>query len=255
MKCKRCGAEYASKELKCPYCGEENPLGIRWKTSEEETQLKTEHTKKAVLRSAPLYVINQLWNVVLIAFAVFLLITFVIAAAGGAVDMLRTKHVQETASIEAAEELYRAKKYDALYQYVSEHELYSAGDEFQKYVWWSQIYNDYQNLMEAVLRLQQEEDWGNDASFSMYAFKLILSYGQNILEEATDIYYDDDRREANAQYLAACKEDVTAILKGKLLLTDEDIERLIDARLYDDEEEEYFRRLIYERKGWQYEED
>lgn len=34
MICKKCGYDYPAKELKCPYCGEVNPLGEKWKNEE-----------------------------------------------------------------------------------------------------------------------------------------------------------------------------------------------------------------------------
>lgn len=39
MICKKCGYDYPAKELKCPYCGEVNPLGEKWK-NEENLALK-----------------------------------------------------------------------------------------------------------------------------------------------------------------------------------------------------------------------
>ena len=46
MKCKRCGAQYSAKELKCPYCGEPNSLGMHWKNTEENAKNETENTRR-----------------------------------------------------------------------------------------------------------------------------------------------------------------------------------------------------------------
>ena len=41
MICKKCGYDYPAKELKCPYCGEVNPLGEKWKSEENLARKET----------------------------------------------------------------------------------------------------------------------------------------------------------------------------------------------------------------------
>ena len=38
MKCKKCGAHYRTRELRCPYCGTANPKGEQWQTQRESAE-------------------------------------------------------------------------------------------------------------------------------------------------------------------------------------------------------------------------
>ena len=59
MICKKCGYDYPAKKLKCPYCGEVNPLGEKWKNEENLARKETLLTKARVIHSMPLYVADK----------------------------------------------------------------------------------------------------------------------------------------------------------------------------------------------------
>ena len=59
MICKKCGYDYPAKKLKCPYCGEVNPLGEKWKNEENLARKETLLTKARVIHSMPLYVADN----------------------------------------------------------------------------------------------------------------------------------------------------------------------------------------------------
>ena len=48
MKCKNCGAQYKTRELKCPYCNTENLIGKIWQTERSQAEMAYEEEKKKV---------------------------------------------------------------------------------------------------------------------------------------------------------------------------------------------------------------
>ena len=53
MICKKCGYDYPAKELKCPYCGEPNPLGEKWRNEENLARKETLLAKAKIIHSMP----------------------------------------------------------------------------------------------------------------------------------------------------------------------------------------------------------
>ena len=132
MKCKRCGAQYSAKELKCPYCGEPNSLGMHWKNTEENAKNETENIRKRVRHSAPLYVIDQIWNVVIVCIVLMAALTIAIAVVGGVFETLHDRYVRSTASVAEADAILETEDTEVLVQYVKEHSLFWE-DGYDKY--------------------------------------------------------------------------------------------------------------------------
>ncbi len=80
MICKKCGYDYPAKELKCPYCGEVNPLGEKWKNEENLARKETLLTKARVIHSMPLYVADKVMNVILLVITAVTALTFLVLA-------------------------------------------------------------------------------------------------------------------------------------------------------------------------------
>ena len=139
MKCKRCGAQYSAKELKCPYCGEPNSLGMHWKNTEENAKNETENTRKRVRHSAPLYVIDQIWNVVIVCIVLMAALTIAIAVVGGVFETLHDRYVRSTASVAEADAILETEDTEVLVQYVKEHSRFWE-DGYDKYTERVQIY-------------------------------------------------------------------------------------------------------------------
>ena len=254
MRCRRCGAQYSAKELKCPYCGEPNSLGIKWKHTEENARSETENTRKRIRHSAPLYVVNQVMNVIVIACVLLFILLFAGALIAGGVEMLHDKHVRSTASVAEADALLEADDNESLVQYVEEHSLYQE-EAYEKYTERVYIYKDYYSLVEEMMYFQQNEEQGKTPrvyhieSALYYAQRMFTDYNRTYSSYSGGPYYDENQR-----YLERLQQNVIAFLEGTFDLTEEDIARLIDSDLFSDEEQE-FSMLICERRGWQYEVD
>ena len=80
MKCKACGAHYRSRELRCPYCGAENPKGKQWKAQRDSAEQQYRELEQTEGSSLRLQAANRVLNRALlfegIALGVFLLGVF-----------------------------------------------------------------------------------------------------------------------------------------------------------------------------------
>lgn len=251
MKCKRCGAQYSTKELKCPYCGEPNSLGMNWKTTEENARNETESIRKRVRHSAPLYVINQIWNVVIVV-AVLLLVLFVlITAILYGIETLHDKYVQSTASVVEADALLESDDIEELVEYIEEHDLYQK-EEYEKYTERVMVYKLYRNLQEEMMYFQQSEDWNEGEFPRAYRVKSAIYYSQRMLKEYSRIYGRGLDYPENQSYLEKLQQNTVAFLEGTFELTQEDIIKLVNMELFGEEEQEFV-KMICERRGWKYE--
>ena len=70
MICKKCGYDYPAKELKCPYCGEPNPLGEKWRNEENLARKEALLAKAKIIHSMPLYVADKVMNVILLVWKI-----------------------------------------------------------------------------------------------------------------------------------------------------------------------------------------
>lgn len=251
MKCKRCGAQYSTKELKCPYCGEPNSLGMNWKNTEENARNETESIRKRVRHSAPLYVINQIWNVVIVV-AILLLVLFVlITAILYGIETLHDKYVQSTASVVEADALLEADDIEELVEYIEEHDLYQK-EEYEKYTERVMIYEWYRRLLEEMMYFQQNEDWNPGESPRSYRIKSAMYYGQYMLEAYSRKYGRKLDYPENQRYLEKLQQNTVAFLEGRFGLTQEDIIELVNMQLYEEEQQKFI-KMICERRGWKYE--
>ena len=82
MICKKCGYDYPAKELKCPYCGEPNPLGEKWRNEENLARKETLLAKAKIIHSMPLYVADKVMNVILLVVVAVTAITILVLAIG-----------------------------------------------------------------------------------------------------------------------------------------------------------------------------
>ena len=178
MKCSKCGYDYPARETKCPYCGEPNKLGMEWEKEEDETRKETLLTKAKVLHSMPLYVANKIMNIILLLAVVLLVVLFLVFFILGYVDEKHTEHQKRSASVEAAEEIFKTDDYR-----ISE-------IEFQE----------------------------------------------------------------NQKYFSEIQQNTIATLMGAFEMTEKEVQDFVECDHYYDEEETFV-KMIFERKGWEYEEN
>ena len=229
MKCSKCGYDYPARETKCPYCGEPNKLGMEWEKEEDETRKETLLTKAKVLHSMPLYVANKIMNIILLLAVVLLVVLFLVFFILGYVDEKHTEHQKRSASVEAAEEIFKTGDNAALDAYLHEYEVY-AEDGYEKYTERVDIYDRYSHFIEDVMDLREKSDWESDNRISEIEFQ------------------------ENQKYFSEIQQNTIATLMGTLEMTEEEVNEFVKCDRYYDEEETFV-KIIFERKGWEYEEN
>lgn len=185
MKCSKCGYDYPARETKCPYCGEPNKLGMEWEKEEDETRKETLLTKAKVLHSMPLYVANKIMNIILLLAVVLLVVLFLVFFILGYVDEKHTEHQKRSASVEAAEEIFKTRDNAALDAYLHEYEVY-AEDGYEKYTERVDIYDRYSHFIEDVMDFREKSDWESDKT---QGYEVEISYTMRM-----EILLQDDYR-------------------------------------------------------------
>lgn len=253
MICKKCGYDYPAKELKCPYCGEPNPLGEKWRNEENLTRKETLLAKAKIIHSMPLYVADKVMNVILLVVVAVTAITILVLAIGVGLEDIHITCQRNRASVQEAEELLAAEDYTGLYDYLHSYEVYGQ-EEFEKYTERVRLYDDDQAFMRDLFRIQEVLDWPAGQQMRSNWVKYVLLDGKDILEMETDFSYRGMEYEENKEYYDDMKQDVAAALLGTLEMTEEELADLMGMERDSEEMDELIRR-IFERKGWDYEED
>lgn len=252
MKCSKCGYDYPAREKKCPYCGEPNKLGMAWEKEEDETRKETLLTKAKVLHSMPLYVANKIMNIILLLAVVLLVVLFLVFFILGYVDEKHTEHQKRLASVEAAEEIFKTGDNAALDAYLHEYEVY-AEDGYEKYTERVDIYDRYSHFIEDVMDLREKSDWESDKTPRAYEVEDILYYAHEILLQ-DDYRISEIEFQENQKYFSEIQQNTIATLMGTLEMTEEEVNEFVKCDRYYDEEETFV-KMIFERKGWEYEEN
>lgn len=253
MICKKCGYDYPAKKLKCPYCGEVNPLGEKWKNEENLARKETLLTKARVIHSMPLYVADKVMNVILLVITAVTALTFLVLAIVFGLEGIHITRQHNQASVQEAEELLVAGDYTGLYDYLKSHQVYGQ-EGFKKYTERVRLYDDDQAFMRDLFRIQEVLDWPTGQQMRPNWVKYVLLDGKDILEMETDFSYRGLEYEENKEYYDDMKQDVAAALLGTLEMTEEELADLMGMERDSEEMDELIRR-IFERKGWDYEED
>ena len=229
MICKKCGYDYPAKELKCPYCGEPNPLGEKWRNEENLARKETLLAKAKIIHSMPLYVADKVMNVILLVVVAVTAITILALAIGVGLEDIHITCQRNRASVQEAEELLAAEDYTGLYDYLHSYEVYGQ-EKFEKYTERVRLYDDDQAFMRDLFRIQEVLDWPAGQQMRSNWVKYVLLDGKDILEMETDFSYRGLEYEENKEYYDDMKQDVAAALLGTLEMTEEELLELIDFR-------------------------
>lgn len=157
------------------------------------------------------------------------------------------------ASVQEAEELLVAGDYTGLYDYLKSHQVYGQ-EGFKKYTERVRLYDDDQAFMRDLFRIQEVLDWPAGQQISPNDVKYVLWAGKNILGRETGDSYRKLEYEENKEYYNDMKQDVAAALLGTFGMSEEELSELMGMERDSEKVDELVRR-IFEREGWEYEED
>lgn len=233
MKCKNCGGNYKTRELKCPYCNSENFIGRIWQTERTQAELdylsEKEKTGKIILSS---YMFDRLLSravlVVIILHVVSIAAIFLVAIGGYGFENLNF-HIHREEIETQMEEYYSAGECEKLYVYMQENNV-----DFGKYHTYATAalmnydYNEYMEYRLQYQTLSEEEKLEDD-----YYLEYALKNSSDVYSRDCGIRGKHDKK--NEEMQKAYQKEIMAYWRGELKLTEEEIEALTkeDAYLYE----------------------
>ena len=123
----------------------------------------------------------------------------------------------------------------------------------EKYTERVDIYDRYSHFIEDVMDLREKSDWESDKTPRAYEVEDILYYAHEILLQ-DDYRISEIEFQENQKYFSEIQQNTIATLMGTLEMTEEEVNEFVKCDRYYDEEETFV-KIIFERKGWEYEEN
>ena len=159
---------------------------------------------------------------------------------------------KDLASVEAAEEIFRTGDNAALDAYLHEYEVY-AEDGYEKYTERVDIYDRYSHFIEDVMDLREKSDWESDKTPRAYEVEDILTMRMKFYFRMIIVSVKLNFRKTRNISVKSSRIRF-ATLMGTLEMTEEEVNEFVKCDRYYDEEETFV-KMIFERKGWEYEEN
>ena len=229
MKCKNCGANYKTIELKCPYCRTENIIGKLWMAERSEAELEYERQRKAVGKKSSVYVIDRILtrSIWITLFAIVLLFVGMYAYAVIADKVILFVNDVNKDKIEATlKEYYENEEYEQMYNYINEKQL--ERDDYYGYVQAGLVnfyYNEYLNSKYAFLSMTPEEQLKDTYQLN-YALRnsvMVYWFDLGVYEEV-----DTMNKELYEKY----RKEMLSFWIGTLKLTEEEVRYFTEENKY-----------------------
>ncbi|MBR6697220.1 MAG: hypothetical protein IKL73_02985 [Lachnospiraceae bacterium] len=221
MKCKNCGANYKTRELKCPYCNTENLIGKIWMVERGAAELEYEKTRKELGKKLSTYTINRILNRTLLIFALacFLATVMVIGVIFVQAMSMGMKEVRDTRkTIKRFEKLYEEGRYSELTKEVMDSNI---GDDeiytYKQVALMTYDYDEYLNNKYIYYGMSTEEKLEDD-----FYLEYAIKHSVNVYKMDYNNY-----KELNAKNQAVYdmySKEILSFWKYTLKFTDEDIE-------------------------------
>ncbi len=248
MKCKNCGAPVASKLPACKYCGTENGIYIKRKQEMEFLfNIFNSEKRKALLEAAPDIIVRVLNRFVLISIVMLIAVTAISIGISiityesySTIDGVEEKHVL------ALEEMHKENRLDEIFTYMYENHLSHSDypiyfqirelyDSMKYFLMYSRFFEDSQK------KLADGEDVSYYEERSRYHYYNLLSCAHSVYNYLEQSFSDEKEIfPENNDYYQEYITEVTAYLKYKYGLSDEEIKELCTLKdTYGDEFETY----------------
>lgn len=201
MKCTSCGSDFASDQLKCPYCGTVNEHALKLGKELQTYDAAYERKREEVLKTGSNQVLKHLTMGLGIAFLIIVLASF------GVVFFLQYRTTYEVRGARLTKNKETISRYLEEKQYIRAYLLASAtdptGERFENYPEYAQtlssIYN-YSILLVGVLQSMDSMDEGDNypalRDTDLTSFRIFYSYvgddtvGQDLEREADGFLRD-----------------------------------------------------------------
>lgn len=248
MKCKSCGADYKTRELKCPYCGTENVIGRIWLIERSAAYQEYEEAKERVRRKSRIYVFDKVLNrILLVSTALFLLCIILCFAVFAGYELYRNAYrsIHGEEIEHTMEEYYTAGEYRELYKYMSKYDLFGLDHyAYSQAAFLSFDYDFYKT--EALCFLSQSEEEKQEYD---YYLRSAIEYSHDVWHLDAGLYSEPDPN--NVEMHETYKKDIMAFWKGMLGMKEEEIEFLTEGEEYlSSKELDDLIETIRKRRAW-----
>lgn len=219
MKCKSCGADYKTRELKCPYCGTENLMGKIWLIERDNARQEYEEAYRETVQKSRLYVFDKILNRIIFVCAGLMLVCVLLAAlvwAGYHAYRELYKRTNGEQINQTMADYYEAGQYWELYRYMSDldvldedHYLYAQA-AFMGF-----DYEFYKNGVLYFLSMSEEEKQKDD-----YFLESVIQYSYQVYSMNGGLYLEPYPE--NEEIYRRNQEEVMAFWRGTLGMTEEE---------------------------------
>lgn len=249
MKCKNCGADYKTRELKCPYCGTENLIGQIWLIERAEAEDVYHTARKKNRGTFSLYVFSKILNRILIAGVGIFLFILLFAKAlvwghGVYLDIYKKTHSREISR--TLETYHRDGSFQQLRDYLDKYDLYDS--DYYVYDQAALIHFDYEMYKQYALEFldySEEEKTKYD-----YMLEFAIDWSRDVYNPQRGFFRElaPENQEMYERY----KTDVMAFWVGSLALDEKQIDLLTsDVSALPGEEMDALVSDIMTRRPWQ----
>ncbi len=249
MKCKTCGGNYKTFELRCPYCNRENFLGKIWKWERNKAEYEYEDAKRKMGKFliSP-YMLNRILDVCLIGIVIFYCISlfvligiFVVYSNVGKISNMIKKDEIESQMATYYEEL----EFEKLALYMEDKGINTYDyEEYTEAIELNKAYNDYMRLRMTFhnFPLEDKIQYNVYVEFILNSSAVVCSW---------EFGYDDETNNLNRELLETYQREIMAYWFDELQLSKEQVTFLADCDPYTEftKVDEIVEEVI-EREGW-----
>ena len=244
MRCKNCGANYRTIELKCPYCGTPNRLGAIWAVERTDAEIEYEKKNQEIKKITNPYVWNRILNRILVILCGFTVLFFVSVFGFFFIKDFVLNHRNVNSDIEVLEQYYQDGDFASMNSYLRKYEL-NGRNEFYVYTQATLLFNDYQEFTNKRLSFLNESD--DEKMEDDYYLEYSIKYGNDILRMKEGNYSQLDSK--NEELYDSYCEEINAYFTYVLGMDEKDYE-LLNQDYINSSDMDQLITNIKERKTW-----
>jgi uncharacterized OB-fold protein len=257
MRCKNCGATVASKLPVCKYCGTENEVYIRRKQDMEfVTNIFNKEKRKELIEASPDIVVRLLNKFIIITTIIMLIvvtISFIIHFKISDFDIGTDMEISAESKKEhlsVLEKMHKEKRFYEINGYIRQNSLY--GEEYSLYMQAGEIYEDMNRFLSYTRYFENTRNRIENGENTHYNEEYASDYYSDIMCCANEFFnftkqniiYEIEIFPENKDYYQECLTEVTAYIKYRSGLNDEEIKNIFSfEKTYSDEFADYCRTL------------
>lgn len=225
MICEKCKHEIGPEDLKCPYCGADNPFALQHQANMEQFRTAYENTKQEVVQSAQKTSGLATRAIILVILLIGCIVTHLISSYNYAdhdpEDAVRQDAEKNAASYaKEAEAFLDRGEYTEFMSYLYAHELqYAAPEEFdhlQRVTYVARNYYECIKLMEEMILRSPDPDYFDGLDTDIQNFCMYLEEFYKTLEAQKS----GEKDEVNLAYMEDMELELEAAMKTYFSMDD-----------------------------------